>query len=74
MTALGHAAGVLNPVAMVVNTGRSLVALHTAAAAPAEYDAGDAKLGDRLPGGATTDNKSTTCELPSPNASLMEPL
>src|SRR5579863_3093879 len=66
--ALGHPATVVNPVPMLVKTGRSLLGAQGAAVARGESGA------EKDPAAAEmTRSRSTDWELPSPKASLMAP-
>src|SRR5579883_3152681 len=69
ITELGHAAGVLKPAAMVVKSGRSLVAPQAGTAAAKSVSV--VKFEDSIAPGDTTSSRSTVCELPSPKASCI---
>src|SRR5260370_31715838 len=64
---VGHAAGVVKPVPMVVNTGSSLVGVHPVARGSASCPATMPAVGE------ITSSKSTVCVLLSLNVSLIDP-
>src|SRR5580692_1208345 len=73
---VGHAAGVLKPVPMVVKTGSSFDAVHVAAALGVTANAMTAdgsKPSLAEPAVAEmTSSRATVCELPSPNSNLID--
>src|SRR5580693_330302 len=79
---VGHAAGVLKPVPMVVKTGRSFDAVHAAVACGVTANGSGVsliKLFELVAGRAEpevaeiTRRSCTVCELPSPNKNLIDP-